>query len=421
MAGDINEIYTENPNNREWRGSYLGFTFNGVHSSDLGIVRTSSGSRYNDDLLPTTTDKTVEVPGGDGTYYFGSYYTQRQFTIDFAFDRLTDLQLRNLRRCLGDKKIHDLIFDETPYKVYSAKVTGSSSVKHLCFDIDGGQRIFKGEGTIQFTCFFPFARSRYKYLDSYTLGNIPEWDNDADLVNTKEWRVASGIDNQGINDMIYEDAIEKLITDIDLITTAPGDLFTDDLEPNPPAIEGGYIVLTSEATELGDGSSPSTLFAELGAWFTSELGEAIGVQEASSYIELHPGILPVNEGNSTYFIIYNAGDLPTDWTLKIDGLVQGNLKYISSCVLGTYRGGGLLIIDKFFLNEGDSYVIVNSKTHMIEGYTVENVKSGNIYNAAVVLGDYFKIQTGKDRFLIIGTTEDILLHEYEIKYDYLYF
>ena len=85
--------------------------------------------------------------------------------------------------------------------------------------------------------------------------------------------------------------------------------------------------------------------------------------------------------------------MPTDWTLKIDGLVQGNLKYISSCVLGTYRGGGLLIIDKFFLNEGDSYVIVNSKTHMIEGYTAENVKSGNIYNAAVVLGDYFKIQT----------------------------
>ena len=60
MAGDINEIYTGSPNNREWRGSYLGFTFNGVHSSDLGIVRTSSGSRYNDDLLPTTTDKTVE-------------------------------------------------------------------------------------------------------------------------------------------------------------------------------------------------------------------------------------------------------------------------------------------------------------------------------------------------------------------------
>jgi hypothetical protein len=35
-------------------------------------------------------DKTVQIPGGDGTYYFGSYYTQRQFTIPFAFDGLTE-------------------------------------------------------------------------------------------------------------------------------------------------------------------------------------------------------------------------------------------------------------------------------------------------------------------------------------------
>jgi hypothetical protein len=38
---------------------YIGFTFNGVHSSDLGIMRVSDGSRYNDSLLPTIQDKTV--------------------------------------------------------------------------------------------------------------------------------------------------------------------------------------------------------------------------------------------------------------------------------------------------------------------------------------------------------------------------
>jgi hypothetical protein len=32
---------------------YVGFTFNGVHSSSLGIVRTSEGSRFNENLLPT--------------------------------------------------------------------------------------------------------------------------------------------------------------------------------------------------------------------------------------------------------------------------------------------------------------------------------------------------------------------------------
>jgi hypothetical protein len=32
---------------------YVGFTFNGRHSSSLGIVRISDGSRFNENLLPT--------------------------------------------------------------------------------------------------------------------------------------------------------------------------------------------------------------------------------------------------------------------------------------------------------------------------------------------------------------------------------
>jgi hypothetical protein len=61
----------------DFKGDYMGFTYNGKHSSELGIVRVSDGSRFNENLLPTMQDKTVQVPGGDGTYYFGSYYTQR--------------------------------------------------------------------------------------------------------------------------------------------------------------------------------------------------------------------------------------------------------------------------------------------------------------------------------------------------------
>jgi hypothetical protein len=74
----------------DFKGNFLGFTYNNLHSSTLGIVRTSDGSRFNENLLPTMQDKTVQVPGGDGTYYFGSYYTQRQFSVSFAFDGLTD-------------------------------------------------------------------------------------------------------------------------------------------------------------------------------------------------------------------------------------------------------------------------------------------------------------------------------------------
>ena len=142
----------------EFKGDYMGFTYNNTHSSTLGIVRTSDGSRFNENLLPTIQDKTVQVPGGDGTYFFGSYYTQRQFSVSFAFDSLTEEQIGEIRRVFGDKQIHDLIFDERPYKVYSAKVTGTATIKYISFDEGDTNRLYKGEGTIQFTCYNPFAR-----------------------------------------------------------------------------------------------------------------------------------------------------------------------------------------------------------------------------------------------------------------------
>ena len=164
-----------------FKGDYLGFTYNGKHSSDLGIVRTSNGSRFDENLLPTMQDKTVQVPGGDGTYYFGSYYTQRPFSVSFAFDSLTEEQVATLKSHFGDKKIHDLNFDERPYKTYRAKVTGSATIKYVPFAEGATNRLYKGEGTIQFTCYDPFARCSKKWLSE---------DSDA---NKDEWSAASGL------------------------------------------------------------------------------------------------------------------------------------------------------------------------------------------------------------------------------------
>ena len=165
---------------------YVGFTFNGKHSSELGIVRTSEGSRFNENLLPTIQDKTVQVPGGDGMYHFGSYYTQRQFNISYAFDSLTEAQLNELKLWLGDKKIHTLIFDEAPYKAYQAKVTGTASIKHIPFGEGVTNRIYKGEGSIQFTAYDPYAYSVNKYLDQYSNANKNEWKDAADLLSSQK-------------------------------------------------------------------------------------------------------------------------------------------------------------------------------------------------------------------------------------------
>lgn len=162
---------------------FISFSYNGVHSSDLGIVRVSDGSRFNENLLPTSQDKTVQVPGGDGTYYFGSYFAQKPITLSYAFDGLTESQIEYIKMLFGDKKIHPLIFDETPYKIYQAKVTGSSTLKYIPFGDKDLGRIYKGEGTVTFTCYQPYAICNKKFLDNYQ----------DDFDNVEEWAEASGL------------------------------------------------------------------------------------------------------------------------------------------------------------------------------------------------------------------------------------
>lgn len=160
------------------KGDFIGFTINNIHSSELGIVRVSSGSRYEEDLLPTFNDRTLKVDGANQTYYFGSDDTDKTISIDFAFDQLTEKQLRQLRNVLGQKKISDLTFDEAPYKTWRAKAKNSPSFKYICFDeeINGTtQRVYKGEGSVDFICYYPYAYSRYNTLGEYKDTNKNEW------------------------------------------------------------------------------------------------------------------------------------------------------------------------------------------------------------------------------------------------------
>ena len=73
---------------------FVGFSFGGIHCKyDLGVVRTIN-NRINDNLSATKKDITVEIPGGDGSYYFGSLDRNKVFSVEYAFDRLTEKQLR---------------------------------------------------------------------------------------------------------------------------------------------------------------------------------------------------------------------------------------------------------------------------------------------------------------------------------------
>lgn len=161
---------------------FCGFRFNGVHSSTLDITRVSNGSRYEDELVPAFQDKTALIEGGDGTLFWESFYSQKPITIQIAYDGLSEEKLRKLRQVFNGKDMGELIFDEEPYKAYTVKVQSPPHLQYICFDLPTGGRVYKGEGTIQFIAYYPYAKSVKKYLDQFP---------DADYPNKPEWKTAS--------------------------------------------------------------------------------------------------------------------------------------------------------------------------------------------------------------------------------------
>lgn len=151
------------PNNPNADYDFIAFSFNGKHSyEDFGLVRVSDSNRYSNSLAPSMSDKTAEVPGGNGMYYFGTTHKQKEFPISFAFDHLTEKKYKEMKQWLNGKTVGNLWFAEEPYKVWTAKVTGQPSIKYICFDEyeDGKKiRIYKGEGSVTFTSYYPYAHT----------------------------------------------------------------------------------------------------------------------------------------------------------------------------------------------------------------------------------------------------------------------
>ena len=381
------------------KGDFTGFTFNGVHSSELGLTRVSDGSRYSENLFPAIQDKTVQVPGADGTYYFGSYYTQQPFNLSVVYDDMTEEQFQKIKRVFGDKKIHDLIFDEAPYKVYRVKTTGTPNLKYICFDkgIDefdrdyqnekkyetkeqlygiGARspfgRIYKGEGQINFICYTPVARSRYKYLDQYTMQNVPEWGSmdtaSADDVhyNLYDWADASGLK----------------------ISTA------------------------SKSVDIG------------GAQKTYQ----IDVVEDDGVLVYNPGNFSVHFSLSYIF------------TTDPEGLSSGkdkngdNYYYwdFNGRIIGQNNTEMYLRIKPFSQKRSDDEGFrINGKLNLIEGIKWDSEKqkyvpTGSIYNEYIDAGDFFKIPILFEMTRIpiskvdLNDTESSITSQF-IEYDYLYY
>lgn len=158
---------------------FIAFSFGDFDSKENGIYRTIN-DRHNIELAPPMNDITADVPGGDGQYYFGTFHKPKVFNIDFAFDNLTESGLVTLKKAFHGKELKELCFAERENVVYMAKVTGSPAMKVIPFD-ENGNTIYKGEGNIQLTAYWPYAKDKNPITKT---GTISGGSIDFNLANT---------------------------------------------------------------------------------------------------------------------------------------------------------------------------------------------------------------------------------------------
>jgi phage-related protein len=83
--------------NKAVKGDFIGFTYGGVHFSGHGLMRVSDGSRYSTYLLPSINNKSVQIPGKDGSYFFNSNFGNMEFSISVAYDSVTETDMRKIK------------------------------------------------------------------------------------------------------------------------------------------------------------------------------------------------------------------------------------------------------------------------------------------------------------------------------------
>ena len=383
-------------------GDFTGFSFNGFHSKDLGIVRVSDGDRYKDELTPEFDDATVDIPGGDGIYYFGSYYKSKKFTINIAFDHLTEMQYRKIRRIFSTRKPGTLIYDEAPYKCYKVKLESPISLDAICFNerkleyednpdpnwtnknaihyIKGSidhpvrseetnERIYKGEGEINLVAYEPFAHAPSKTLAEYVdYDNIEEWKDTSGLKNSLE-----GYDTYDETDVEYEayttqqgDNPQKL-----KLYVLNGSTYVLTIDKDP--IQGTTYYKKTGISQMkvynpGDIDTPFLLYIP----FTSDTIDAFSMT-----------LEEYNEDEDSYIAVEGA-------QLRFGTITR---------VTKTWNSALKKMVDIATKNLDDG-IIINTKNQLVEGVQKTDDNSykttGTLYNNFIEGGNFFTINSSRN-------------------------
>lgn len=299
---------------------FVGFRFGNIHSKDLQLIVVSSSDRYDKNLLPDIKDYSTEISGSDGEYYFGSTFSKREFTINVAFDSVNEKTWRKISNLFSTDKLQDLVFDELPYKTYKAKLSRRPEFKFICFtDRDTGERVYKGEGVLNFTCYFPFAYGFNKYIiraaDSYLLKK-PE-------IEPKTLSIEDNPYKQKITKIYNKDTKEFYNVENNMKTPWKGGY------PTIEQVRAGELYFNTENGEkkiidvrdyfknVPEWAASSRLLTTPTLDYDQDL---IFLPQYSkiNYINMDTGLNQENALIGSRLLVYNPGDLPVDFEIKMD-------------------------------------------------------------------------------------------------------
>ena len=338
-------------------GDFIGFTFDGVHSSEFNLVRVSNGSRYESNLLPSFQDYTVQAEGKDGVYYFGTVFKERQIKFSTAFDELDENTYLKMIKKFSAKKISKLWFDEEPYKVYYVKLKTVPVIKKLCFDEgEGRNRIYRGEMDLDFVCYPSYALARASYVDQ----KLPD----------EEFVIVKVGENSKGNILFHNHHLEG--NELETLPSVNGTLYFKKY--------GGTLAESYNYNEWAAASGLETSPTE---------------ETNNKEVENQTETLEVEE-TATNFLVYNPGVKEADIILTYtpiledeNGGIEREIKFPGAKIwFGETSGIEKMGIKEFKFTSNEK-IIIDSRKHLI--YGVDSNGNINVYNKYHISGDFFHI------------------------------
>ena len=191
-----------------------GFTYNGVHCSELGVGFIPGPS----DRWEPSPDFDVqdrEVDSRDGGSYYSTRVKKRVFTLPCYYENITIATREKIRRWLDRKSSGNLMFDSRPFEFYVVHPTkvvyGQQYTDHNC----ANELLYSGTMTVVFTAYQPFGYMTVKQLNN---GDISGVENYCQIL-TPHWMPPAPTTSSR-NFLMYNCGTETCDTEIRIAGTA---------------------------------------------------------------------------------------------------------------------------------------------------------------------------------------------------------